>query len=91
MTSGIRYIGPLKSESHQDMKLWAIHLEVKSDPIQNEAARISYLCAYDLYVPMRNAFDAGSNHYKGQTPTHLPQKWMLPASKALRTGQYYKS
>ncbi len=26
----------------------------------------SYLCTYDLYGPMRNAFDAGSIHYEGK-------------------------
>jgi len=25
----------------------------------------NYLCTYDLYGPMRNAFDAGSIHYLG--------------------------
>ena len=27
---------------------------------------ISYLCTYDLYGPVRNAFDAGSIHYEGK-------------------------
>ncbi len=26
--------------------------------------RYSFLCTYDLYGPMRNAFDAGSIHYE---------------------------
>jgi len=26
----------------------------------------SYLCTYELYGPMHNAFDAGSIHYKGK-------------------------
>ncbi len=28
--------------------------------------RISYLCIYDLYGPVHNAFDAGSIHYEGK-------------------------
>jgi hypothetical protein len=27
---------------------------------------INYLCTYDLYDPVRNAFDAGSIHYLGK-------------------------
>jgi hypothetical protein len=27
---------------------------------------ISYLCTYDLYGPVRNAFDAGSIHHEGK-------------------------
>ncbi len=26
----------------------------------------SYLCTYELYGPVRNAFDAGSIHYEGK-------------------------
>jgi hypothetical protein len=26
----------------------------------------SYLCPYDLYGPVRNAFDAGNIHYEGK-------------------------
>jgi hypothetical protein len=26
----------------------------------------NYLCTYDLYGPVRNAFDAGSIHYEGK-------------------------
>jgi hypothetical protein len=26
----------------------------------------NYLCTYDLYSPLRNAFDAGSIHYEGK-------------------------
>jgi hypothetical protein len=27
---------------------------------------INHLCTYDLYGPVRNAFDAGSIHYEGK-------------------------
>ncbi len=27
----------------------------------------NYLCTYDLYVPVGNAFDAGSIHYEGNS------------------------
>jgi hypothetical protein len=27
---------------------------------------INYLCTYDLFGPVRNAFDAGSIHYEGK-------------------------
>jgi hypothetical protein len=49
---------------------------------------LCFLCTYDLYGPVRNAFD----DFQGPTPSHLPKKWMLPASKALpvRT-ELYKS
>jgi hypothetical protein len=30
------------------------------------SVRNSYLCTYDLYGPVRNAFDAGSIHYEGK-------------------------
>jgi hypothetical protein len=29
-------------------------------------AGVSYLCTYDLYSPVHNAFDAGSIHYDGK-------------------------
>jgi hypothetical protein len=29
-------------------------------------AKISYLCTYDLYGPVRNAFHVGSIHYEGK-------------------------
>jgi hypothetical protein len=29
-------------------------------------SKYSYLCTYDLYRPVRNAFDAGSIHYLGK-------------------------
>jgi hypothetical protein len=42
---------------------------------------ISYLCTYDLYGPVRNAFDAGSIHYEGKWEGVGPWKsrlfWVL--------------
>jgi hypothetical protein len=42
---------------------------------------INYLCIYDLYGPVRNAFDAGSIHYKGKWEGFGPWKskvfWVL--------------
>jgi hypothetical protein len=43
----------------------------------------SYLCTYDLYGPVRNAFGAGSIHYEGKWDWVGPWK-----SKAVRTGPY---
>jgi hypothetical protein len=42
---------------------------------------ISYLCTYDFYSPVRNAFDAGSIHYdvkwKGVGPWKSRLFWTL--------------
>jgi hypothetical protein len=35
---------------------------------------ISYLYTYDLYSPLRNAFDAGSIHYEGKREVVGPWK-----------------
>jgi hypothetical protein len=35
---------------------------------------ISYLCTYDLYGPVHNAFDAGSIHYDGKWEVVGPWK-----------------
>jgi hypothetical protein len=36
--------------------------------------QLSYLCTYDLYGSVRNAFDAGSIHYKGKWEPFGAQK-----------------
>jgi hypothetical protein len=41
------------------------------------ACSISYLCTYDLYGPVRNAFDAGSIHYEGKWEGVGPWKLKL--------------
>ncbi len=38
---------------------------------------ISYLCTYDLYGPVHNAFDAGSIHYEGKWEGVGPWKLRL--------------
>jgi hypothetical protein len=35
---------------------------------------VNYLCTYDLYVPVHNAFDAGSIHYLGKWEEVAPWK-----------------
>ncbi len=40
---------------------------------------VSYLCAYDLYVSARNAFDAGSIHYEGKRQGALALAFQLDA------------
>jgi hypothetical protein len=43
----------------------------------NEEKLYRYLCTYDLYGPVRNAFDAGSIHYKGMLEGVGPWKSRL--------------
>jgi hypothetical protein len=38
----------------------------KTFPLSSSQSHNSNLCTYDLYGPVRNAFDAGSIHYEGK-------------------------
>jgi hypothetical protein len=44
---------------------YTVHNRFKAK-ISKCEGKIKYLCSYDLYGPVRNAFDAGSIHYESK-------------------------
>jgi hypothetical protein len=55
---------------------------------------INYLCTYDLYLPVRNAFDTGSIHYEGKweglPPPPPPHRYRLLDGTIKKSTAPYK-
>ncbi len=56
----------------------ALIIQIEKYNILCDRCNSNYLCTYDLYVPVRNVFDAGKWERVGRWVLEMDSFWALP-------------